>query len=120
MTTTELFKDKDVLAFLQSQIASPNRNPWVFIYIPQTVTYAIRDCFADIVQPESSVVLRDEDAGLEYDDGMSAKLRRFETSEQCSQSRFVSGHFKIFHVDGGTLLSQARLMTVLRDPVDRL
>jgi hypothetical protein len=120
MTTTTLFQDKNVLAFLRAQIMQSDHKPWLFIYIPQTVAYAVRERFADILQPCGTIAVSDNDAGPNYDSRMSAALERFANSVDFSKCRFISGHFKVFQIDSVERLNRVRLMTVLRDPVNRV
>jgi hypothetical protein len=120
MTTTKLFQDKNMLAFLQAKIIQSEHKPWLFVYISQTVAYAVRECFADILQPCGTIETNENDVGLNYDSRMLIALERFANSEDFSRCRFMSGHFKVFQVDSVDRLNEARLMTVLRDPVDRV
>ena len=120
MTTVQLFQDKDLLGFLQAQIKPTDHDPWLFVYIPETVSYAVRQRFADILQPDGTIMLGEGNAELDYDSRMTAALERFAGAEEFAQCRLVSGHFKVFQIDAVPALSRARLLTVLRDPVDRL
>ena len=120
MTTAQLFKEKNLLAFLQAQIRPADNDPWFFVSVPETIPYAVRQRFADILQPDATVCADGDDGNLDYDRRMSLALERFEQSAEFRRCRFVSGHFKIFQIDEVQGLAKVRLMTVMRDPLNRL
>ena len=120
MTTAQLFKEKNFVAFLQAQIRPADNDPWFFVYVPETIPYAVRQRFADILQPEATVSVDGDDSNLDYDRRMSLALERFEQSAEFRRCRFVAGHFKVFQIDEAQGLAKVRLMTVMRDPLNRL
>jgi hypothetical protein len=120
MTTAQLFKEKDLLAFLQAQIRPADNDPWFFAQVPETIPYAVRQRFADILQPDATISVGGGEDNLDYDRRMSLALERFEQSAEFRRCRFVSGHFKVFQIDGAQGLAKVRLMTVMRDPLNRL
>jgi len=118
MTTAQLFRDKNIIGFLQAQIEPRGQVPWLFVHVPEAVAYPVRESFADILQPDCLItpIVNDE---LDYDACMSLRLESFER-EEFGRCRFASGHFKIFQIDSIPALARSRLFTVIRDPVDRL
>src|SRR5262249_50270451 len=85
-----------------------------------TVPYLVRDVLADILQPEHVVAAPTDTGKVDYDTAMSRQLQKFEQTEEFRKCRFVSGHFKMFQLDGIPGLAKSRLATILRDPVERL
>jgi hypothetical protein len=119
MTTARLFRDKDILGFLQAQIEPRDQIPWLFVHVPEAVGYTIRESFADILQPDYLVTAAQGDNGLDYDTCMFRGLQKFE-QQDFRRCRLASGHFKVFQIEEIPDLAKARLFTVMRDPVDRL
>src|SRR5262249_36446474 len=74
----------------------------------------------DILQPCGTIDVREDDVGPNYDGRMSTALERFANSEDFCRCRFISGHFKVFQIDSVDRLKGARLMTVLRNAVNRV
>jgi hypothetical protein len=120
MSTGELFRNQNILAFMQTKITPDDSSPWLFVHIPQSVSYAVRCQIADVLQPEAAIAADDEDGGQTYDTRMSLALERFAKSKEFRERRFVSGHFKVFQIDKIGELANAHAMTIMRDPVDRL
>jgi len=120
MTTVQLFKDQNLIEFLQAQIGLASQSPWLFVHIPETVSYPVRDILADILQPEHVVTAPAETGKVDYDTVMSRQLQKFEQSEELPKCRFVSGHFKVFQLDVIAALAKGRLVTILRDPLERI
>ena len=120
MSTVELFRNQNILGFIQTKITPDDSSPWLFVHIPQSVSYAVRCQIADVLQPEAAIAADDGDAGQTYDTRMSLALERFARSKEFGECRFVSGHFKVFQIDKVGELANAHAMTIMRDPVDRL
>jgi hypothetical protein len=120
MTTAQLFKDQNIIEFLQAQIGLAGQSPWLFVHMPETVGYLVRDILADILQPEHVVAAPTETGKVDYDTAMSRELQKFEQTDEFRKCRFVSGHFKVFQLDVIPALAKCRLATILRDPVERL
>jgi Sulfotransferase family len=120
MTTALLFEDQNIIEFLQAQIGLTGQSPWLFVHVPETATYLVRDVLADILQPEHVVTAPTEAGKVDYDTAMSRHLQKFEQTEELGKCRFVSGHFKVFQLDASPAFAKGRLATILRDPVDRL
>lgn len=120
MSTVELFRNQNIVAFVQTKITLDGSNPWLFVHIPESIPYAVRCWIADILQPEVMIAADDEDIAQDYDTRMSSALERFGKSEEFRGCRFASGHFKVFQINKVAELAKARAMTILRDPLDRL
>lgn len=118
MTTVQLFRDKNIVGFLQAQIEPREQLPWLFVHVPEAIPYTVRENFADILQPDCHITVSEND-DLDYDARMFRQLQSFERQE-FRQCRFASGHFKVFQIDNIPGLTKARIFTVMRDPVDRL
>jgi hypothetical protein len=120
MSTERLFEGKDILAFLQSQVKPADQDPWLFVVIPETTDHWQVERFADILQPVMAIRAEEDDNQRDYDTRMAAAVERFARSDAMRRVRMLTGHFKVFQINEVQELSNARLLTILRDPLDRL
>ena len=94
---------------------------WYFIHIPKTAGSSFRQELATRLKPEANIVVDRTASDLPHRERLVAAVKGFLADPQYKNARFASGH--VPHVVARPIFTQRkplRLVTMLRDPVERV
>jgi hypothetical protein len=127
MPVADITRHGDVLTFLRLNRDSRafSTDQWFFVHIPKTAGSSLREEIANVIQPDLNIevnykALDPQDWFQDFDRKISERLREVTSSENFPFYRFFSGHLKYQDIARHSEFDSARLITMLRAPMDRL
>ncbi|KPL54811.1 hypothetical protein ABB55_23435 [Prosthecomicrobium hirschii] len=101
--------------------ATPPGPLWFFLHIPKTAGSSLRSELAGGLAPNANVTVAPADSGRSFEARRDAAFDRFLAEHAARPFRFASGHMRWRQVRRLPAQDpQARLTTMLRDPVTRV
>jgi hypothetical protein len=95
--------------------------PCIFVHVPKTAGTSLRTEIAAILQPDVNIEVDYTDTSRDFNLRMDDAVTAFIAQAESSLVRFASGHILGRHVTRiRSHFPQARFITFLRNPVDRL
>ncbi|MBT9290200.1 NAD-dependent epimerase/dehydratase family protein [Prosthecodimorpha staleyi] len=109
-------------SFPSAQAKAPPKGPlWFFLHIPKTAGSSLRSELAGGLAPNANVTVAQSDSGRTFEIRRDAAFDRFLAEHAVRPLRFASGHMRWRQVRRLPAQDpQARLATMLRDPVTRV
>lgn len=127
MAFGELLRDGTVFDFIARNLDARafNSDRWTFIHIPKTAGSSFREELANVIQPDFNLEIDyskidPTDQHNSFDDAMDLAIAGFLASPNAARVKLVSGHFRYRDLKRTKLLVNSRLITMLRNPIDRL
>ena len=109
----------DLAGFLDR--AAIGSNLCVLIHVPKTAGSSLRGELAALLHPDVNIEIDYNDRERSFHERMDIAVNAFITKAKSEGTRFGSGHILGRHVRQiSESLPDARLVTMLRDPVDRV
>jgi hypothetical protein len=101
--------------------AALGTDPCIFVHIPKTAGTSLRSEIAGFLRPDANIAVDYTDTSRSFHDRIDDAVAMFLARAETTPVRFASGHILARHVARiRARYGDARLVTFLRDPVERV